>query len=128
MDSIITSGGSGELQQTLRFTGTHREHRRESRVFNNHLAAPPHQRWLLPSATDFTLPGNRSQRRISSGSREPKPPACHNTTNVTITINTLHLFIAYCSQDLGSDRPPSPTTSSPPLTSFAIWGQVMSLL
>ena len=67
-------------------------------------------------------PGHRSQRGISSGSREPKPPACHNNTNVTITINTLHLFITYCSQDLGSDRSP------PPLTGFAIWGQVMSLL
>lgn len=76
--------------------------------------------------TYFTLLGRRSQWGISSGSREPEPPACHNSTNITITINTLHLLIAYCSQDLGSDTP-SPI-SPPPLTSFVIWGPVMSLL
>lgn len=69
----------------------------------------------------FTLLGRRSQAEHQPKLLEPEPPACHNT-NICYH-QYFHLFIAYCSQDLGSGHPLS--ISPPPLTSLD-WGQVVS--
>ena len=64
--------GSVELQQTLHFTGIHREHRCESRVFNNQLASS-----LLTSSGCYhepqtTLPGVGHSGASAQASRSPR--------------------------------------------------------